>query len=221
LSPRPRALRYCDWAAWPESAQQVDAYHKGEWVEVGEGGLARPRVLCRAGLDDSWSGLALGPGLDRLLMLIKDVPDIRLLRSVDPRVARQMLNLDPYAPVSAMPAIRRDLSVAVNAGDLAEDLGDRVRDALGAAAACVESVQIQQRTRCAALPAQARNRLGASPEHDNLLVRVVLRDLERTLTDQEANQLRDRIYAAIHQGAARQWAVEQSNARRTAAPAAG
>jgi hypothetical protein len=36
----------------------------------------------------------------------------------------------------------------------------------------------------------------------------VLRDLERTLTDQEANQLRDRIYAAIHQGAAHQWADE-------------
>jgi phenylalanyl-tRNA synthetase alpha chain len=188
--------------------QQADVYHDGEWVEVGEGGLAHPRVLRQAGLEDSWSGLALGPGLDRLLMLIKDVPDIRLLRSVDPRVARQMLNLDPYAPVSAMPAIRRDLSVAVNAGDLVEDLGDRVRDALGADAACVESVQILERTGCATLPAQARARLGASPGQDNLLVRVVLRDLERTLTDQEANQLRDRIYAAIHQGAAHQWADE-------------
>ena len=35
----------------------------------------------------------------------------------------------------------------------------------------------------------------------------VARDLERTLTDDEANVMRDRIYAAIHRGTAFQWAV--------------
>jgi phenylalanyl-tRNA synthetase alpha chain len=187
--------------------QQVDVHHDGEWVEVGECGVAHPRVLRAAGLGGEYTGLALGLGLDRLLMLVKDIPDIRLLRSADPRVARQMLELDPYTAVSTRPAVRRDLSVAVAAGDLAEDLGDRVRDALGAAAACVESVEIRQRTPASALPEQARRRLGADPGQDNLLVRVVLRDLDRTLTDQEANSLRDRIYAAIHQGSAHQWAA--------------
>jgi phenylalanyl-tRNA synthetase alpha chain len=47
---------------------------------------------------------------------------------------------------------------------------------------------------------------GATAGQDNLLVRVVLRDLDRTLTDADANSLRDRIYAAIHQGSAHQWA---------------
>ena len=186
--------------------QQVDVWHGGEWVEIGECGLAHPRVLRAAGLGSGYSGLALGVGLDRLLMLIKDIPDIRLLRSADPRVAGQMLTLDRYTAVSTRPAISRDLSVAVAAGDLAEDLGDRVRDALGTGAVCVESVQIVQRTPVAALPEQARRRLGASAGQDNLLVRIVLRDLDRTLTDGEANSLRDRIYAAIHQGSAYQWA---------------
>jgi phenylalanyl-tRNA synthetase alpha chain len=185
---------------------QVDVRHGGEWVEVAEGGLADPGVLRRAGLGGSCSALALGMGLDRLLMLIKDIPDIRLLRSTDPRIARQMLNLDSYSAVSVMPAISRDLSVAVDAGDLAEDLGDRVRDALGEDAGCVESVRILERTACAALPVRARHRLGAATGQDNLLVRVVLRDLEQTLTDRDANLLRDRIYAAIHQGSAHQWA---------------
>jgi phenylalanyl-tRNA synthetase alpha chain len=44
----------------------------------------------------------------------------------------------------------------------------------------------------------------------NLLVRVVLRDLETTLTNEAANALRDRIYAAIHQGTEHQWAVTSS-----------
>jgi phenylalanyl-tRNA synthetase alpha chain len=40
----------------------------------------------------------------------------------------------------------------------------------------------------------------------NLLVRVVLHDLDKTLTNQAANALRDRIYRALHQGTEHQWA---------------
>ena len=35
---------------------------------------------------------------------------------------------------------------------------------------------------------------------------VVLRDLGKTLTDETANALRDRIYRALHQGTEYQWA---------------
>jgi phenylalanyl-tRNA synthetase alpha chain len=118
--------------------RQVDVCWDGEWIEVWECGLAHPEVLAHAGLA-GWSGLALGMGLDRLLMLRKGIPDIRLLRSADPRIAGQMAALVAYRPVSAMPPVRRDLSVAVDADDGAEDLGDRVRHALGPDAEAVES----------------------------------------------------------------------------------
>ncbi len=198
--------------------QQVDARltPDAEWIEVAEGGLAHPDVLARAGLPASSTGLALGMGLDRLLMLIKGIPDIRLLRAADPRIAGQMADLTPYRPVSAMPPVRRDLSVAVDPGDLAEDLGDRVREALGADSAKVESVEILARTPGAKLPQAALDRLGARAGQDNLLVRVVLRDLERTLTDHDANMLRDRIYAAVHRGTVHQWAVTDRPRRRVA-----
>ena len=186
--------------------RQVDICWDGEWVEVWECGLAHPAVLEAAGLAGH-SGLALGMGLDRLLMLRKGIPDIRLLRSADPRVAGQMTDLDPYRPVSAMPPVRRDLSVAVAADDTVEDLGDRVRDALGRDADAVEEVAVLAETPHDRLPAQAIARLGLRPGQKNVLVRVVLRHLERTLTDGEANQLRDRIYAALHQGSAHQWAT--------------
>jgi len=185
---------------------QLDVEHDGRRVEVAECGLAHPAVLARAGLQDGWSGLALGMGLDRMLMLRKGIPDIRLLRETDPAVAVQMTDLAPYRPVSALPAVRRDLSIAVDAHDRAEDLGDRVRDALGDEADVVESVVIRQETPYARLPAQARARLGATPDQKNLLVRLVLRPLDRTLSDQEANVLRDRAYAALHRGSVHQWA---------------
>ena len=117
--------------------RQVDVYHGGRWVEVGECGLAHPRVLAAAGLPGR-SGLAVGMGLDRLLMLVKHIPDIRLLRCGDPRITGQMHDLARYQQVSVMPPITRDLSVAVWQDDGEETLGDRVRDALGADTGCVE-----------------------------------------------------------------------------------
>jgi phenylalanyl-tRNA synthetase alpha chain len=56
------------------------------------------------------------------------------------------------------------------------------------------------------LPASAVSRLGAKPGQKNLLVHVVLRDLDKTLTNQAANALRDRIYQALHRGTEYQWA---------------
>lgn len=189
--------------------RQVDVHADGEWVEVWECGLAHPEVLRRAGLA-GWHGLALGLGLDRFLMLRKGIPDIRLLRSSDPRIADQMIDLEPYRPVSAMPAITRDLSVAVDAEDDVEELGDRVRDALGNDADAVEAVTVRFETPYDQLPTTAVDRMGIRPGQKNVLVRIVLRHLERTLTDPEANALRDRIYAAIHRGTRHEWASGSS-----------
>jgi phenylalanyl-tRNA synthetase alpha chain len=191
---------------YTQGGRQVDVERDGEWVEVWECGLAHPEVLSRAGLDPAYSGLALGMGLDRLLMLVKGVPDIRALRSADPRIATQMADLEPYRVVSNMPAIRRDLSIAVEADDLNEHLGDRVRDALGDDASSVEEVTVVSETPWDALPPPARTRLGAKVGQKNVLLRIVLRDLGRTLTDNQANHLRDRIYRALHRGSVFQWA---------------
>jgi phenylalanyl-tRNA synthetase alpha chain len=190
---------------YTEHGRQVDVWHDGRWVEVWECGIAHPGVLASAGLAGH-GGLALGMGLDRMLMLVKGIPDIRLLRSADPRIAAQMRDLAAYQPVSSMPPVRRDLSVAVAADDDEETLGDRVREALGADAACVEEVRVLAATAYDRLPEPAARRLGARPGQKNLLVRVVLRDLEKTLTNEAANVLRDRIYLAIHQGTQHQWA---------------
>jgi len=62
-------------------------------------------------------------------------------------------------------------------------------------------------TPCGLLPAAAQARLGARSDQTNVLIRVVLRDLERTLTDDEGNALRDRIYGAIHRGTEFRWAA--------------
>ncbi len=204
------------WRAVPavhpytRAGRQIDVLVDGAWIEIGECGLIAPQVLSDAGLDaDLWSGLAMGLGLDRLLMLRTGVPDIRLLRSSDPRVAVQMLDLAPYRPVSHMPPVRRDLSLVVAAEtDLSREvLGDRVRRSLGVEADAAETVEVVATTPYDDLPVSARLRLGIEPGQRNVLVRLVLRSLERSLTDLEANQLRDRVYAALHEGRRHEWAA--------------
>lgn len=186
---------------------QIDARSGDEWVEIGECGLALPALLEENGLDSGRvSGLAMGLGLDRILLLRKGMDDIRLLRSSDPRVAGQLLDLSAYRPVSSQPPISRDLSVAVDEAETPEGLGDSVRSALGERAGLVESVEVLSETLYKDLPAAAVSRLGMGPGQKNALVRVVLRDLERALTHEEANWIRDEIYAAIHRGTAWHWA---------------
>jgi phenylalanyl-tRNA synthetase alpha chain len=139
-------------------------------------------------------------------MARKDVPDIRLLRCTDPRVAGQMLDLAPYRAVSRQPAVRRDLSIACAAGVDDETLGDRVRQALDDEQVdWIEEVAVLARTPACQLPCSARKRIGLADDQHDLLVRVALRHPTRSLTKREANRLRDRIYAVIHEGTAHEW----------------
>jgi phenylalanyl-tRNA synthetase alpha chain len=118
-----------------------------------------------------------------------------------------MGDLAPYRPVSAMPAVRRDLSLALDAAPDAEDLGDRVRDALGGRAGSVEAVEVRSATPYDRLPGAARERMGMSPGQWNVLLRIVLRDHDRSLTDQDANDVRDLVYRALHAGRRGEWAA--------------
>lgn len=201
--------------------RQIDLRVRGEWVEIGECGLALPALLAEAGLPPGTTGLAMGLGLDRLVMVAKGIDDIRLLRAEDPRIASQMLDLAPYRPVSRHPPVRRDLSLAVPAAAGPEELGDRVREALGDRAGVVEAIELLSETPAAALPPPAQARLGILPGQKNVLLRLVLRAPDRTLADAEANGLRDAVYAALHQGTVHAWASGAPPAMATLRPGGG
>lgn len=80
-------------------------------IEILEGGVINNQILKNAGLNhNEYSGWAMGTGLDRLVMTLKEIPDIRYLRSTNPRIQKQMADLSKYKEVSLMPAIVRDIS---------------------------------------------------------------------------------------------------------------
>lgn len=180
---------------------EVNACRDDRDIEILECGLINPKVLRNAGLDpNEYSGWALGMGLDRLVMTLKDIPDVRYLRSNNPRIATQMTNLDTYSEVSLQPAIKRDMSYSVPIEYVEEDINEDIRQAMGKDEPILESVEVISETPYAKLPQVARERLGIQKNQKNILTRVTLRHLERSVTNEEANELYKKIYSKINYG---------------------
>jgi phenylalanyl-tRNA synthetase alpha chain len=182
---------------------EVNAVNGDRDIEILECGLINDVILEAAGLDPTaYSGWALGMGLDRLVMTLKNIPDIRYLRSTNPKITAQMQNLAPYQEVSSQPAIKRDMSYSVPDTYVEEDISADIREALGDKSDTLEEVEILGETHYESLPPIARERLGCTPNQKNVLVRITLRHLERSITNDEANAIYEQIYQSINKGSA-------------------
>lgn len=187
---------------YTEGGIEVNLLLDKQPIEVLECGCIARSLLQRLGVDPAkHGGLALGMGLDRLTMLRKGIPDIRLLRDPNERVQAQLHDLLPWKAVSRLPSISRDISLAVTPGLSEEVLTEKMLLAAGDNAAWIEEMHIKGRWAMADLPEQAIERLGLLPGQENVLLRVVLRDCSRSITTSEANALYERIQSALHEGA--------------------
>lgn len=174
---------------------EIEVLIDGNWIEVGECGEIHPGLL-----KYGYTGLASGWGLDRLVMLVKGMDDIRLLRSTHPQIAAQMTNLETYIQVSNKPSISRDMSIVTGIDTDLEDICEQILQVLDQDTELLESVEILSETPYSQLPEKAIQRLGIQPHQKNLLVRMTLRSLHASITNQKANILRDLVYQQIHQG---------------------
>ena len=180
---------------------EVNAVKNGRDIEILECGLTSDQLLENSGLDPKqYSGWALGMGLDRLVMTLKAIPDIRYLRSTNPDIAKQMVDLSPYVEVSHQPSIKRDMSYSVPKTYVEEDINEDIRNALGDNMNMLESVEILAETLVEQLSNKIRERLGCKPDQKNILVRITLRHLEKTITNKQANSIYDDIYQIINYG---------------------
>lgn len=190
-------------AVHPYTVKGIEVYAEfgASQLEILEAGLAHPEVLRNAGFDPQiYSGLASGMGLDRLVMTLKEVTDVRYLRSQDPRIAEQMKDTKKFKEVSSMPPIARDMSYCIPETFTEEDISEEIKMAFGDKSYLVENVSIISRTKYIDLPEIVREKLGASPGQDNVLVNITLRHPDVTMTKKEANALYDSVYPKLHKG---------------------
>jgi phenylalanyl-tRNA synthetase alpha chain len=179
---------------------EIEVLVNGSWLEVLECGEAHPMILKNAGLDpEEYSGLALGMGLDRLVMIIKEIDDIRILRSGDPRIKKQMTNLEKFSIVSNQPPTKRVLSYSASADKNEEDICEMIRDELGSNAKYIEQVGYEEISYDRLEP-KARENLGIRPDQKNIVITLTFRSLEGSLPKKLVNEWMQKLYPKLNEG---------------------
>ena len=173
---------------------ELEVFWQGDWLEVLGCGVSKQELLINAGVPDQL-GWAFGVGLERVAMLLYSIPDIRLFWSKDERFLSQftsMDQIDTYIPFSKHPACYKDVSfwlrsssssagggIRANSQDFHEnDFMEIVRDVGGDQ---VEDVKLTDEF------------VHPLTNRKSLCYRINYRSLERTLRNEEANQLQKEV----------------------------
>ncbi|XP_070575311.1 phenylalanine--tRNA ligase, mitochondrial-like [Ptychodera flava] len=113
---------------------ELEIKFQGEWLEVLGSGIMEQAILNSAGAGEK-IGYAFGLGLERLAMILFNIPDIRLFWSEDDRFLSQFKVDDPYKvtfkPFSKYPLLRNDISFWCPPGYQSNDFYDVVRSVGG------------------------------------------------------------------------------------------
>ncbi|KAG4074299.1 hypothetical protein HA402_008708 [Bradysia odoriphaga] len=172
---------------------ELEVYWKGEWLELLGSGIIRNEILEKSGISNT-IGWAFGVGLERLAMVLFEIPDIRLFWSNDSGFLNQFKAEDfgkqiKYKPVSVYPQCPYDISFwlpdNVKPETFSEnDFYDLVRDVGGD---LVEQVSLVDKF------------TNAKTGKSSLCFRIVYRHMERTLTKGELNEIHSKIASTVEQ----------------------
>lgn len=194
---------------------ELEVFWQGDWLEVLGCGVVKQSILNNAGVPNRL-GWAFGLGLERIAMLLFNIPDIRLFWSRDERFLGQFAapasfekGRDPglarFVPYSKYPACPKDVAFWLPASSTppAWDSSPTAPSAAGgllptSSSTAVHENDIMELVREAAGDSVEDVRLIDSFTHPktgrkSLCYRINYRSLERTLTNEEANTLHERV----------------------------
>lgn len=172
-----------DTFPYTDPSLEMEIEKNGKWLEVLGGGMVRTSVLAKLGVDENqYTGWAFGFGMERLAIISMELPDIRLLRSTDPRVTKQLVLGKPFKEVSKFPPITRDISFVVKSDFEPNRYFDLIRDEGGD---LIEEVALLDKY-------ADEKKFGAG--RTSYTYRVVYRSNERTLVSEEIDAIQKKIY---------------------------
>ncbi|RAL17809.1 phenylalanine--tRNA ligase [Aspergillus homomorphus CBS 101889] len=171
---------------------ELEVFWQGDWLEVLGCGVIKQELLNNSDVPNRM-GWAFGIGLERIAMLLFNIPDIRLFWSRDERFLSQFKagQITRFKPFSKYPACYKDVafwlpSGAASGGSAAggakpvheNDIMEIVR---GVAGDLVEDVRLVDEF------------THPKTKRKSMCYRINYRSLERTLTNTEANDLHDEL----------------------------
>ncbi|XP_057448801.1 phenylalanine--tRNA ligase, chloroplastic/mitochondrial-like [Lotus japonicus] len=164
---------------------ELEIYFKEKWMEVLGCGVTEQEILKRNGKPNNVTW-AFGLGLERLAMVLFDIPDIRLFWSNDERFTSQFSKGQlgvKFKPFSKFPPYYKDISFWINESFTENNLCEVVR---GIAGDLAEEVQLID---------NFTNKKGMTSH----CYRIAHRSMERSLTDDEINDLQLKVREQIRQ----------------------
>ena len=166
---------------YTDPSLEVEIDVNGKWLELLGGGMPKKLVLKNFGIE-GYNGWAFGFGLERLAIAKMEIPDIRLFWAEDPRIKKQLENLEnKYKEVSKYPAVERDISFIIDKSISLNNYYELVQDV---AENLIEEVKLVDEYENA-------EKFGADKK--SYTFRIIYRSLERTLTNEEVNKIHDKI----------------------------
>lgn len=154
-----------------------------KWLEVVGAGVVHTQVLKNLNIDpEVYNGWAFGFGLERLAMVKNNISDIRVFWSDDQRITSQFKDINSqYKDVSKFPMTYRDISFIVKKDIGLNNYYEIVRDCAGN---LVEEVKLTD---------QYEDVVKFGQDKISYTFRIVYRSPERTLTNEEVNQIQEKI----------------------------
>lgn len=129
----PVEMRWVDeYFPFTHPSFELEIFFQNDWMEVLGCGVIHPEILANAGRAGE-KGWAFGLGLERLAMVLFQIPDIRLFWSDDERFHKQFASgeIVTFQPYSKYPPCLKDISFWISDGFHVNDLHEVVRDVAG------------------------------------------------------------------------------------------
>ncbi|EXJ82629.1 phenylalanyl-tRNA synthetase alpha chain [Capronia epimyces CBS 606.96] len=197
---------------------ELEVLWNGEWLELLGCGVVQQPILNNAGLKNS-IGWAWGVGIERIAMLLFGIPDIRLFWSQDKRFLQQFKcgHIKKFEPFSKYPECYKDIAFWINSSPAAASpIGVESSSGVAAAAGGDARKASPAETQPAAFHENdimevVRDVAGSLVEdvqlvdeflhpttgRKSLCYRINYRSLERTLTNEEVNDLHSQVAAKM------------------------
>jgi len=178
-------MRWVDaYFPFTEPSFELEIFFKGEWLEVLGCGVMQQAILDDAGRGDckAW---AFGLGLERLAMVLFDIPDIRLFWTDDERFAKQFqpgVLTTKFVPYSKYPPCNKDVSFWISDKFSENNLCEITRNVAGD---LVEEVKL--------IDEFTHPKTGRTSH----CYRIVYRSNDRSLTDEEINAKQEEVRRQI------------------------
>lgn len=166
-----------DYFPFTEPSYELEIMYEGEWLEVLGCGVVHSEVLDMSGRSDR-RGWAFGLGLERLAMILFQIPDIRLFWTDDARFHTQFSknNITPFKSYSKFPPVFKDIAFWLPENYQENDFFELAR---GVAGDLVEKIEcIDEFT-------------NPKTNRSSKCYRIAYRSMDRSLTNDEIDALQD------------------------------